>query len=71
MWDFNGEDDATRHGRKGPDSTEDLAKILSGLFKGEKEDFLHPNPVNGFSMVNPRGWVSEHLKRAFTRIFEV
>ena len=36
MWDFNGEDDATRHGRKGPGSAADLVKILSGLYKGEK-----------------------------------
>ena len=35
MWDFNGEDDATRHGRRGPGSIADLAKILSGLYKGE------------------------------------
>ena len=34
MWDFNGEDDATRHGRRGPSSAADLAKILSGLYKG-------------------------------------
>ena len=60
MWDFNGEDDATRHGRKGPDSVEDLVTILSGLYKGEKEDFLRTNPLNGFSMNNPRPWVSEH-----------
>ena len=60
MWDFNGEDDATRHGRKGPDSVEDLVTILSGLYKGEKEDFLWTNPLNGFSMNNPRPWVSEH-----------
>ena len=60
--DFNGEDDATRHGRKGPDSAEDLVKILSGLYKGEKEDFLQTNPLNGFSMNNPRRWVSEHFK---------
>ena len=60
MWDFNGEDDATRHGRKGPDSTEDLVKTLSSLYKGEKEDFLQTNPLNGFSMNNHRRWVSEH-----------
>ena len=36
MWDFNGEDDATRHGHKGPRSVADLVKILSGLYKGEK-----------------------------------
>ena len=60
MWDFNEEDDATRHGHKGPDSAEDLVMILSGLYKGEKEDFLQTNPLNGFSMNNPRRWVSEH-----------
>ena len=48
MWVFNGEDDATRHGRKGPDSVEDLVTIMSGLYKGEKEDFLRTNPLNGF-----------------------
>ena len=58
MWDFNRENDATRHGRKGPESAEDLVKILSGLYKGEKEDFLQTSPLNGFSMNNPRSWVS-------------
>ena len=37
MWDFNGEDDATRHDRKGPDSAAALIKILSTLYKGEEE----------------------------------
>ena len=40
MWDFNGEDDATRYGRKGPDSVAALVKILSSLYKGEEEEFL-------------------------------
>ena len=61
MWDFNGENDATRHGRKGPGSAADLVKILSGLYKGEKEDFLQTNPLNGFSMNNPRSWVIGRL----------
>ena len=61
MWDFNGENDATRHGRKGPGSAADLVKILSGLYKGEKEDFLRTNPLNGFSMNNPRSWVSGRM----------
>ncbi len=61
MWDFNRENDATRHGRKGPGSAADLVKILSGLYKGEKEDFLRTNPLNGFSMNNPRSWVSGRL----------
>ena len=58
MWDFNGEDDATRHGRKGPGSTADLIKILSTLYKGEEEEFLRVNPQGGFSMYNPLSWVS-------------
>ena len=41
MWHFNGEDDATRCGRKGPDSVTTLARIMSDLYKGEEEDFLH------------------------------
>ena len=58
MWDFNGEDDATRHGRKGPGSADDLIKILSTLYKGEEEEFLRVNPQGGFSMYNPLSWVS-------------
>ena len=61
MWDFNGVNDATRHGRTGPGSAADLVKILSGLYKGEKEDFLQTSPLNGFSMNNPRSWVSGRL----------
>ena len=61
MWDFNGEDDATRHGRKGPGSVADLVNILSALCKGEEEDFLRVSPLNGFSMNNPRSWVSGHF----------
>ena len=61
MWDFNGDDDATHHGRKGPGSADDLVKILSGLYKGEKEDFLRTNPLNGFSMNNPQSWVSGRM----------
>ena len=44
MWDFNGEDDATRCSRKGPESAAALIKILSALYKGEEEEFLHVNP---------------------------
>ena len=61
MWDFNGEDGATRCGRKGPDSTAALAKILSDLYKGEEEEFLRVNPQGGFSMYNPLSWVSGHF----------
>ena len=61
MWDFNGEDDATRCGRKGPGSVADLMKILSTLYKGEEEEFLRINPLDGFSMNNPPSWVSGHL----------
>ena len=65
MWDFNRENDATRHGRKGPGSAADLVKILSGLYKGEMEDLLQTFPLNGFSMNNPRSWVS---RRSFIRL---
>ena len=53
MWDFNREDDATRCGRKGPESVTALIKILSALYKGEEEEFLRVNPRGGFSMYNP------------------
>ena len=61
MWDFNGEDDATRCGRKRPESVAALIKILSALYKGEEEEFLRVNPRGGFSMYNPPSWVSEHF----------
>ena len=54
MWDFNGEDDATRYGRKWPDSAPALLKTLSTLYKGEEEEFLRVNPQGGFSMYNPQ-----------------
>ena len=60
MWHFNGEDDATRCGRKGPDSATALARILSDLYKGEEEEFLRIKPRGGFSMYNPPSWVSHH-----------
>ena len=58
MWHFNGEDDATRCSRKGPDSVAALAKILSDLYKGEEEEFIRIKPRDGFSMYNPPSWVS-------------
>ena len=61
MWDFNREDDATRCGRKGPDSAATLTRILSALYKGEEEEFLRVNPEGGFSMYNPPSWVSGHF----------
>ena len=61
MWHFNGEDDATRCGRKGPDSPAALVKILSDLYKGEEEEFIHIKPRDVFSMYNPPRWVSCYL----------
>ena len=55
---FNGEDDVTRYGRKGPDSVAALAKIVSDLHKGEEEEFIRIKPRDGFSMYNPPNWVS-------------
>ena len=61
MWDFNGEDDATRCGHKGLESVAALAKILSTLYKGEEEEFLRVNPQGRFSMYNPPSWVGQHF----------
>ena len=61
LWCFNGEDDATGCGRKGPDSAAALAKILSELFKGEEEEFIRIKPRDGFSMYNPPNWVSRYF----------
>ena len=61
MWHFNGEDDATRYGCKGPDSATALAKILSDLYKGEEEEFIRIKPRDEFSMYNPPSWVSCYL----------
>ena len=58
MWHSNGEDDATRCGRKVPDTPAALAKILAELFKGEEEEFLRIKRRDGFSMYNPPSWVS-------------
>ena len=69
MWDFNGEDDATRCGHKGPESAAALIKILSALYKGEEEEFLRVNPQGGFSMYNPPSWVSGHFYLSIHFIF--
>ena len=61
MWRFNGEDDATCCGRKGPDSVAALAKIMSDFYKGEEEELLRIKPRDGFSMYNPLSWVSCYL----------
>ena len=58
MWHFNGDDDPTRYGRKGPDSTTALVEILFDLYKGEREEFIRIKPRDGFSMYNPPNWVS-------------
>ena len=58
LWCFNGEDDATRCGRKGPDNAAALAKILFRLFNREEQEFVRIKPRGGFSMYNPPSWVS-------------
>ena len=60
MWHYNGEDDASRCGRKGPDTPAALAKILAELFKGEEEEFIRIKRRDGFSMYNPPSWVSSN-----------
>ncbi|XP_073352890.1 uncharacterized protein [Aegilops tauschii subsp. strangulata] len=56
MWHYNGEDDASRCGRKGPDTLAALATILADLYKGEKEEFTRLKRREGFSMYNPPNW---------------
>ena len=58
MWHYNGEDDASRYGRKGPDTPAALEKILAELFKGEEEEFLCIKRTDGYSMYDPPIWVS-------------
>ena len=71
MWDFNGEYDATRYDRKGPDLAAALTKTLSTLYKGEEEEFLRVNPRGGFSMYNPLSWVSGHFYLPIRFIFSL
>ena len=58
MWHYNGEDDASRCGHKGPVNFFTLATMLADLFKGEKEDFARLKCREGFSMYNPIDWAS-------------
>ena len=58
MWHYNGEDDASRCRRKGPDDFAALAAMLADLFKGEKEELTRLKCRDGFSMYNPPSWVS-------------
>ena len=57
MWHYNGEDDASCCGRKGPKTPTALAKVLAELYKGEKEEFTRLQCRDGFSMYNPPSWV--------------
>ena len=66
MWHYNGEDDASRCGRKGLDTPAALAKILVELFKGEDEEFLRIKRRDGFSMYIPPSWVSPHPSALLT-----
>ena len=58
LWHYNGEDDSSRCGRKGPANFAALAAMLADLFKGEKEDFSRLKCREGFSMYTPIDWVS-------------
>ena len=53
MWNYNGEDDASRCLRKGPDNFAALATILADLYKGEKEDFTHLKCRERFPCITP------------------
>ena len=54
MWNYNGEDDTSRYGRKGPDNFAALAAMLADLYKGEKEESTRLKCREGFSMYNPK-----------------
>nr|XP_020181084.1 formin-like protein 1 [Aegilops tauschii subsp. strangulata] len=56
MWNYNGEDDTSRYGRKGPDNFAALAAMLADLYKGEKEEFTRLKCRESFSMYNPPSW---------------
>ena len=58
MWHYNGGDDASCYGRKGPKTPAALAKILAELYKGEKKEFTRLQIRDGFSMYNPPSRVS-------------
>ena len=61
LWCYNGEDDASRYRRKGPDTPAEVAVILTDLYKGKKDDFLCLNCREGYSMYNPIEWVRFRL----------
>ena len=70
MWHYNGEDDASRCGRKGPDTPAALATIFADLYKGEKEEFTRLKRREGFSMYNPPSWVSFNSTTLFNPLPE-
>ena len=58
LWDYNGEDDASRYRRKGPNGQATLEAALADLYKGEEEDFMRVNCQEAYSMYSPIEWVS-------------
>ena len=50
LWNYSGEDDASRYRRKGPDGQAALAAALANLYKGEEEDFMSVNCREAYSM---------------------
>ena len=65
LWNYNGEDDASRYTRKGPDNKAALVAMLMDLYKGEEEDFARLQCWDGFSMYNPVDWVSLVIQHPF------
>ena len=65
LWNYNGEDDASRYTRKGPDNQAAFAAMLMDLYSGEEEDFIHLQCRDGFSMYNPIDWVSLVIQHLF------
>ena len=60
MWHFNGEDDASRCGHKGPDSATSLARILSELYKRDEHTVAALN--NGVSEMRIKNSIAERVQ---------
>jgi hypothetical protein len=58
LWNYNGEDDATRYKKKGPANQAAMAAILADLYKGEEQEFARLRLKKGFSMYEPIEMVS-------------
>ena len=71
MYHYNGQNDASRRLRLDLDDPAILGAVLEGLYKGEKQDFIHLTCREGLSMYNPPDWVSLSLDRPIFLRYDV